>query len=74
MYVMLGTFKIGMLITVDEAELLTEALRLLNEKHESERTMTHKQKDRMINMIVKIEREIMEARERPERAQHESDY
>jgi hydroxymethylpyrimidine/phosphomethylpyrimidine kinase len=71
MYVAHGIFKIGLLLNIEEAELILTSLRSLNEKLVKERVMTSKLKLELFNAIVQFEREISNCKDIPERLQDE---
>jgi len=64
-----GNHKIGILMTIGEAEIGIAALKALNEKLEREHSMTQKIKDQLITSILFLEFEIATYQDLPERLQ-----
>ena len=65
MYISAGIFKIGFLITVDEAEIYIDAFKALYEKYEKEESRTQASKDFIINNIQILERQILSVKAKP---------
>jgi hypothetical protein len=66
--------SINIIVSATEAELIVNALRDKNTKHEHERTMTPQLKDQIITSIMLIEGVILTLKDTPELPQVAYDF